>query len=1143
MKKKSINTFLRCREVKKVLLIMKLTTIFILIGLMQVSATVYSQVTKFNFNVENKQIIDVLKEIEETSNFRFFYIREQIDVERRVSIESHNATIEALLNEIFSEEDIYYKILDDDLVILSPQKKRIENSSEKRVTQQNTIVGTVKDVNGQPLPGVTIVVKGTTLGTVSDNEGGYSISNVANNSILVFSFVGMKSQEIEITGRNVINVILEEESFVIGDVITVGYKTQKRTTMTGSVSVASGEELSSAPVSTVTGALAGRMAGVTMRSTNGQPGYDDPTIYIRGVSTTGNQAPLVVVDGVPRSNMRQIDPNAIESVTILKDASSVAPYGIGGANGVILITTKQGIKSAPKLTLNSYYGIQTPTYTPNVLNAVDYMKLRNEALLNENPGTTELDFDQEIIDNYANLHAQDPDVYPDDDPYSLANFNTPIQNHNLQLEGGSDYITYFASLGYLQQDGLFDQVNYNRISYTLNTKSKVTNSTSVIFNIIGAVEKYNDLDVQTSSASVFRDLYKLVPTVPLYYSNGLWTEYGGSSPVGAVNSGGYSVNNQYTILGTLGVEQELSFIKGLKFSGKISWDIRNSFEKGWHIPFKYWTLDTSTDPYTFDEQINTHWGPYTYLNQEDTRRLFKTYQGVLNYNNTFGKHEVSGLLVAEARETETSTLGARRDQFNVNVDEMSMGPSDRSYFDNSGMSFESKQLGFVYQLGYVFDQKYIIEATGRYDGHYYFAPGKRWGFFPAFSGSWRISEEKFMDNIDFVSNLKLRGSWGKSGNLAGSAYQYLSGYLLEGNRYALGSGSMLQSVRQTQEANPNITWEVSKKSNIGIEANLWNSLLSIELDYFHENRSGMLLPPNVTVPLEYGISLADENAGKMENRGIDVVLGSRYKFDNGLSLNIQGNLSYSHNKMIEVFETNATYNNPNRRRTGRPYGTQFGYESLGLFSLEDDVNGDGIINGEDGYDITQFGTLRPGDIIYKDVNGDKVIDANDEVEIGYPQYPLLIYGLNLGTEWKGFDLNLFFQGAGMFSISTQDFHTVPFLNNNSNVDYEYFENRWTPDNQNADYPRASPSSNPNNHGQSTDFWQRDVNYLRLKTVILGYTLPEKFTQNVGIDNVRVYASAENLLTISNLKWLDPELGSATEYPNMKSINLGVKVTF
>lgn len=1018
--------------------------------------------------------------------------------------------------------------------------------------QQMRVSGVVTNELGDPLAGATIQVEGTSTGAISDLDGKFAVDVPDRNAVLVISFIGYQTQKIAVAGRTTINVSMVPAESVLQEVVVTGYGTQKRTSITGSVSVVKGEEVAKVPVSNISNSMSGKMAGVLTRANGGQPGEDNADIHIRGVATTGSSAPLIVVDGVIRNNINQVDPSTIESVSILKDASAVAPYGMGGANGVILITTKKGAAGLPTLSLNTYYGYQTPTYYPRLLNAVDYMKLRNEAVLNDNP-TAVVPFDPERIANYASLHAQDPDRYPDSNTKDLVNMWAPLQKHDIQLSGGSEKMRYFAGLGFFRQDGLFDKVNYNRYNLNLNLESKVTNTTTFTVNFLGTIERINDLDIASSANQLFRNGYKFIPTEAIYFSNGLWGQFAGNSPVAVLN-GGYERRDINTLLSTFMVEQQLPFIKGLSVKGSFSYDTRLYYQKGWHTPFYYYAINLNTTPYTFTRQISTQEGAvpaYTYLQQQNERSNNYTFQGYLNYARTFGKSEVTGLVVAEARANDFNYLYARRNNFAIQIDEMSLGSSSKNDYDNAGSSSRGTQIGYVYRFGYVYNNRYMVEASGRYDGHYYFAPGKRWGYFPAFSVGWRISEESFMQNLSWIDNLKLRASWGKSGNLAGSAYQYLSGYTLAGNGYAFGTGTMVQEAYVTRENNPNITWEVSQKTNVGFESSLWKGLLTAEFDWFYERRSGMLLEPAVTVPYEYGLSLAQENAGEMDNFGFELTLGSRHDFQNGLSLSVNGNLSIAKNKMVEIFETAATYNNPNRRRTGRAYNTNFGYKTDGLFSTSDDKNSDGIINSLDGYNITQWGVLHPGDIRYVDVSGpdgtpDGKIDSNDEVEIGYPSnYPMMTMGLTGMASWKGFDLNLFFQGAGMTSFNILTFQTYPFYNNNSNCDYEYYENRWTPDNQDAIYPRATPNPVANNT-QSADFWMRNTSYLRLKNASFGYTIPARIMQTLKMKSIRVYVASTNLFTISNLNFMDPEMGYTQRdvaYPNMKSFTFGANVTF
>ncbi|MBF9251785.1 TonB-dependent receptor [Pontibacter sp. 172403-2] len=1114
------------------------------------------QNSKVTLLLKKASLEDFINSVEKQTSFRFTFDEKELHGKKALSISVRNEPLNKVLEQISAETGLEFKLINNNIHIRLPKAEAPSASFSAVITNaqaQITVTGRVTDKKGIGLPGVTVLLQGTSTAAPTDMEGNFSLTVPDGKGTLVFSYIGYQTQEVPINNRTTVNVTLADDTRALEEVVVVGYGTQKKISTTAAVSSVKGDELEEAPVANISNSIAGRVAGVSMRPNGGQPGSDAPDIHLRGIGTTGNNQPLIVVDGIIRDNMNQLDPTTIESVSVLKDAAAVAPYGLGGANGVILITTKKGQKGAPTLSFNTYYGIQTPTYYPEMLNAQDYMRLHNEAYLNENPTGTQLPYDENLINNYDQLHAQDPDRYPETDTRDIINMNAPIQNYNVQLSGGSDRIKYYAGLGFLKQDGMFDQVGYSRYNYNINLESEATKTTTVSLSLLGTIEKSKSVDAAVSTGQLFRSAYKLIPLAHLYYSNNLWGEFAGNSPVGILNAG-YLNNTNNTLLTTLAIKQELSFIKGLSIKGTFSYDPSQRTIKSWHTPFYFYSQDTTTTPYTYTRQISTSEGgaaTYTWLNQQYSKSQNFTYQGYLNYQNTFGKHEVTGLIVAEARTNAYEFFSARRNNFPVNVDELNMGSSDKNDFDNSGSSSTGSQLGFVYRFGYNFANKYLLEASGRYDGHYYFAPNKRWGYFPAFSVGWVLSEENFIrNNASFINFLKLRGSWGKSGNLAGSAFQYLNGYNLYGNAYAFGNGTMVPGTYIPLEANPNITWEISTKSDVGFEATLWNGLLDIEADYFHERRTGMLLPPAVSVPVEYGLPLSDENEGIMSNHGIELTLGTSHQFDNGLSLSLDGNFSYAKNKMLQVFETSATRNDPNRSRTGRPLGTPFGYHALGLFSTADDKNDDGIIDAADGYDVIQFGDLHPGDIRYEDISGpegkpDGKIDSNDETVIGYPVYPFISYGFTPSASWKGFDLSLFFQGSALASLDIRGFQTIPFNNNNSNSSYEYYNNHWTPNTPDARYPRANQSPYANNT-QSSDFWMANTGYLRLKTAVLGYTIPQSITQSLRIQAVRVYFSGQNLLTTSKLNFMDPEVGYTdreTAYPNQKVYTLGLNATF
>ncbi|MBK1439601.1 TonB-dependent receptor [Parapedobacter sp. ISTM3] len=1023
------------------------------------------------------------------------------------------------------------------------------------MAQQRHVVGVVTDSQTHaPIEGAAVKVLDTQLGTSTDAEGRFVLPNVPNGATLEISSVGFIPKQVSVPPAGELAISLEAAVDQLEEVVVVGYGTQKRATVTGAVSSIQGDDIAQIPAPNVSHSIAGRLPGVSMRPNGGQPGSDDPDIHIRGIVTTGANQPLIVVDGVRRDNIRQIDPAAIESVTILKDAAAVAPFGIGGANGVIMITTKKGRTGKPTIHLGTSYGFQNPTYLPDMLDARDYMALQNEAYYSQTPNGTSPPFDPDFVNNYHALHQENPWQYPNSNFLELFNKNTPVQSHNLDLSGGTEHVTYRAGLGYFDQQGLFDKVSYRRYNYNVNLESNVTPTTKVGLGIHGSVERTNDLDADAqTSGQLFRSFYKYLPTQSLTYpGTDYWGESSANTPVGVLRSDGYDRRDLNTLLGSFFVEQQI--VDGLSVKGVFSYDPSQTNVKSFHVPFKYHVINLNTSPYTYTEAVSLQEGtgrPYTWLGLENRRRTNYTYQGFINYDRAFGDHQLTGLLVAEARNYTENWFTARRNNFSLQIDELGLGSSNRMDFENDGLSATGSEIGYVYRVGYSYKQRYIVEAAGRYDGHYYFAPGRRWGYFPSFSGAWRISEEQFFEPLKgWLSEFKLRGSWGKAGMLAGEAFQYLTGYSLRGNAYAFGSGSLVQGSSAIREANPNITWEVSTKSNIGFDALLWNGTVNVEFDYFTEQRTGMLLAPQVTLPVEYGLSLSEENKGEMANRGFEINAGIRRQPSASFGWSLSGNASFARNRMIEVFQTDAERDNPNRTRVGRPFGTPYGYKSLGLFSTQDDINGDGIIDEADGYNVRQFGVLRPGDIRYADLSGpdgvpDGVIDNHDLTVIGYPVYPQWTFGLMPSANWKGVDLSLFFQGSANSSVNLRQFMTVPFENNGSNTGYEYFNNRWTPDNQAAKYPRATPSPQSNNV-QDSDFWLVNSSYLRLKTLTLGYTLPDRARQWLGGGGLRVYLVSNNLLTFSKIKHIDPELGyddRETAYPVIKSTTFGLELTF
>lgn len=1123
--------------------------LLVIISSLQGFSKGYSQ-DKISINLHNVSLKTALKEIAKKTDYRFLYSDAIVNgVDNKVNLQANEASINEVVAQVLVNSELTFKV-NANLVLIT-----------KPVAMAVTIKGKVTDNKNQPMPGVTVFEKSNpSNSTVTDGDGNYSLSVTDRNSVVVIRFIGFVSQEVPVGAQTTINATLEEENATLNEVVVVGYGTQKRASVTGAVSSVKGAELVQAPVPNISNSVLGRVSGVTGRQSNGgQPGSaGNSNILVRGVSTVGNTAPLIIVDNVRRDNINQVDPNAIETVTVLKDAAATAPYGLGGANGVILITTKQGKTGAPSISLSSYYGIQNGTYMPKVLTAEDYMRLVNEASKNGGGGQIHSD---DKINTWDAKSKTDPDRFPRNNTTDFIKKNAPMQSHNVQLNGGTDRIKYYANLGFFYQDGMFPQINYTRYTYNMNLEAKVTNTTTFQVSINGSSEIDRGMDPGHNPTNLLRSTYKYIPTDVYKYSNGLWGASNGLSPYATLMSGGYSRGNYDQQLMSASIEQKLP-IKGLSIKGVVSYDPSNWYRKQYHKPFNYYVANFNTTPTTYTKAASTSEGlvAYTYLQEYYDRGKNFTYQGYLTYGDTFGKHAISALVVAEARNRKANNFNARINNYALDIDELNFGSSNKNDYSIVGTSSTQSQIGYVYRVGDTYDGKYTVEATGRYDGHFAFAPGKRYAYFPAFSAGWIISEEAFMKSVSWVNYFKIKGSWGKTGNLvSGGDYQWQDSYNLNNNNYAFGLGTLLQGTSPNSQANAALTWEVAQKTDIGFESVLFKGKLNLEVGVFKQKRSNMLTDPQTVVSKEYGIGLSQVNAGIMESSGIEITAGTQHKFANGLQLSLNGNFTYANNKLIQTFESAATFNNANRRRTGRPLGSQFGYKSLGLFHLSDDKNGDGIINAADGYNVTQFGTLKPGNIKYADLNGDGKIDANDETYLGFNPSPLITYGFTLAANWKGFDASVFFQGAAKTTIGTQNFLTVPFSNNSSNTGYEYYNNRWTPENDmNAKYPRAS-SAPYSNDTQGSDFWVRDGSYLRLRTATIGYTIPSLVVKALKIKSVRLYVTGQNLLTFSKLKFIDPELsggngsasnsgtgstsGSDTAWPIQRTFTFGLNANF
>lgn len=1078
--------------------------------------------------VRNGDLKAVLKDIEKQTQLSFSYQKDVISPNEKVNADIYKETVESALHKILAPRNIKYQVLKNNHVILTKEEAKGDVGRapvvEKGIMEQ-TITGTVKDEKGEGLPGVSILVKGTQKGTLTDVNGSFTLllQDQDRNATLVFSYVGYISQEIVVGTQTNLTITLLNDEKALEEVVVVGYGTQKKTSVTAAVSSVKGAEISSTPITNLANGLGGRMPGLIMKQGSGEPGKDAANIYIRGISTTGSSSPLLIVDDIPRA-FQDLDPNSIETVTVLKDAAAVAPYGVAGANGVILVTTKRGKTGAPALTYNGYVGFQNPTRLTEYPTSFEYASLINAAAAN---GGLPPMYSNDVLEKFKN--GSDPDRYPNENAWDLINRNTVLTSHNIEISGGTDRVKYYGGVGYQYEAGIFAATNQNRFNLNFTLDAQVTKTTKVGLSLKGR-EQVNKYPSETTDR-IFITITNAKPDWTQVYKNGL----PGALLSGMIYNDGYRKTNTSQIFTQLSLEQDLPFIKGLKAKGVVAFDPTGIYNKNWLTPVKYYTLDTNTNQYN----VNLMERPKAELNQSVSRATQLTFQGSLNYSATFGKSTIGSLLLFESKANDYNEMGAIRRNYNLTIDELNMGSSSQSDIANSGLSTRGRQVGLVYRLQYDYNSKYMFEASGRYDGSYYFPKSSRHGFFPAFSAGWRISEENFLkNNLYWLDNLKLRASYGEVGALAGLPFQFLSTYSVSGPAYVFG-GAAVQGLNERPESNPMITWERARKTDIGLEFTLWKGLLNMEVDYFFERRANMLTAPTALVPAEYGIGLSQENAGEMNNRGIDLMASTSYRVSKDLHLSLGGNFTFAKNTLLKTFEVPATFNNPNRRVTGRALGTQFGYQSLGYFQVNDfDEAG----NLKAGIATQPWGKVRPGDIRYQDTNNDGNINENDMVVTGNPNIPQIIYGINPSATYKNFALDVLFQGAARSNIYLNNYAVWAFAGGTlpvrQNLDY------WTPENTNAMNPRITNAPTTNNTQQSSH-WMRNSSYLRLKSVMLSYSVPASVLEKVKIQSVRIFVSGQNVFTWTPMVNYDPEtvVTSGLNYPQQKVISFGTNITF
>ncbi|MFD2526227.1 SusC/RagA family TonB-linked outer membrane protein [Flavihumibacter stibioxidans] len=1032
------------------------------------------------------------------------------------------------------------------------------------------ISGRIVDEKGSPVANASVQVKGTTIGTTTNEDGNFKLTVPDGKNVLVISYIGFKSQEYTLNSSNTVSITLMPESSQLSDVVVVGYGTQRKVTVTGAVTAVKGEALVKSPAVDLSNSLAGRLPGLVVIQQSGEPGYDGATINIRGTNTLGNSSPLVVIDGIPDRDggLGRLNPKDIESISVLKDASA-AIYGARAANGAILITTKKGATGKPKITYDFNQGWSQPGRVPKMANAFQYANIMNELPIyktipvNEwqaawsaiqqtgtydspTPGinTINANYSPEAVQKYKD-HS-DPWGYPDTDWFDDAFKDwSPQSRHNLQLSGGNENVRYFTSMGYISQDAYYNNsaTKYKQYNFRTNLNAKVNNYISAN---LGILVRREDRNFPTESAgSIFRMLMRGRPTEPEVWPNGLPgpdIENGQNPYVITTNATGYVKNPTDYVQANGSVDITNPWIKGLKLTLSGAVDKNSQTEKRWQTPWKlyYWDKITYEEDGKTPKLVGAVRSNFTdpRLSQRYGMVLNTNLTGMLNYDRKIGSHNI-GIMAGVTKETFEGEgfLAYRRNYISTAVDQLFAGGSLQQNTD--GGAYKRARLGYYGRAQYNFQEKYLAEFIWRYDGSQMFSENKRFGFFPGLLLGWNISNEDFW-NVKAINYLKLRASYGQMGNdqvfYGGrlQEYAYLSTYGF--GAYPINS-QVVTTLRETVLANPDFTWERANNYNIGLDAGLLDGKIDLTLEYFFNKRDQILIQKLGSTPGSSGIGsrLPPVNAGRVDNKGFEFSLGYNTTINKDLVIRAGINGGYAKNKVVFMDETPGIPEY--QKREGKQINGYLVYKSAGVFKDQEDINKNTI----DYSGVT--GTLRPGDMKFEDVNGDNKIDADDRVRMDKNATPTFNYGATVDVRYKGFDLSILFQGAAGAAIRIQ----TESGDIGNYLDY-FYENRWSIDNPSSEHPRLASRGDTyftgGNFGFNT-YYLFSKNYLRLKNIEIGYNFKPAILDKLKMSNLRLFANGLNVFTIDRMKVFDPEatVESGVYYPQPRVINAGLSLTF
>ncbi len=1118
-------------------------TIIIFILSMYVHANSFAQNERLDLTMKST-FKDVIKELEQKTGFHFVLKYDEDILDKKVSVDYKNETLKSVMDDLLYDTGYVYEIVDRYIAITPKLKPETDRSSI--LQDQRKITGTVADDSGAPLPGVTIMVKEKMRGVITDLDGRFEIQ-VSNDDVLEFSFIGFESTSIPVEGKTSMVVTLKEKVDELDEVTVVAFAKQKKESVLSSITTVDTKDLK-VPSSNLTTALAGRMAGLISYQRSGEPGRDDASFFIRGVTTFGyKKDPLILLDNneVSAQDLARMQPDDIASFSIMKDATATALYGSRGANGVILVTTKEGVEGKARINIRFENSLSTPTKRVELADPITYMRLHNEAIKTRNPLGVTL-YSQNKIDN--TIAGGNPYVYPANDWYKIL-FNDVANNQrlNMNLSGGGRVARYYLAGTLNNDNGVLKvdrknnfntNINLKRYMLRSNVNINVTKSTEAVVRLQGTFDDYTG--PLNGGDAMYSSVMQANPVLfPAYFEPDEANTFTKHILYGNYDNGQY--NNPYAemtkgykdytssqIFAQVELSQKLDFITdGLSLRGMFNTSRYSFFDVSrYYTPFYYMVsrYDKAEDEYKL-RLINENSGKEYLEYQENTKDINSTtyFESALNWDQTYAeKHAVSGLLVFTLRE-----------QIYANAGDLQK-------------SLPYRNIGYAGRFTYAYDSRYFTEFNFGYNGSERFSQKERFGFFPSVGLGWIVSNENFWNEglKQTISKLKFKATYGLVGNDAiGSAddrFFYLSNVNMNNGgkgasfgTYGNSGGRTLNGISISRYPNADITWETAEKYNLGVELGLW-SKLEIQADLFRENRTNVLMDRSA-IPSTMGLQAnVRANVGEARSQGVDMSLNFNHSFNKDFWITALANFTYATSEFT-VYEEPDYEEMPWLSFVGQSLNQNWGYVAERLFVDDDEVRNSPI----------QFGDYGAGDIKYKDVNGDGKISSLDKVFMGYPMSPEIVYGFGFSSGFKGWDLSVFFQGLGRESFWIDPTSTAPFINQQNALLKVYADSHWSEDNRDlyALWPRLSETISENNT-QSSTWFMRDGSFLRLKSLEFGYTLPASVVSKAKITKLRIYASGTNLLTFSKFSLWDPEMGgNGLGYPIQRVFNLGLQLSF